>query len=60
MAETTKTFTPEQKLAFEEKYNLGVYSHDALVELLVQFDERLVALEDLHSIELLPNKWNNK
>lgn len=46
MSETTKTFTPEQRLAFEEKYNLWVYSHEAMIELLMQQDKRIHQLEE--------------
>ena len=41
MPQIKSQFTTEERIAFEEKYNLRVYSHEALIELLMQFDERL-------------------
>jgi hypothetical protein len=41
MPQIKSKFTPEQRLAFENKYEIGVYSHEAMIELLMQFDERL-------------------
>lgn len=46
MAETTKTFTTEERIAFEEKYNLWVYSHEAMIELLMQQDKKIQQLEE--------------
>lgn len=41
MAETHKSFTPEQRIAFDEKYNLGVYSHESIIELLMRQEKKI-------------------
>lgn len=41
MSETNKNFTPEQIREFEDKYNIGVNNHEAMVELFMQLDERI-------------------
>jgi len=41
MAETRKSFSKEQIKAFEEKYNLWVYNHEAMIELFMRLDTTL-------------------
>jgi hypothetical protein len=41
MSETTKSFSLEQIKAFEDKYNLGVSNHEAMVELLMRQQEQI-------------------
>ena len=41
MPQIKSQFTSEQKLDFEEKYNLWVYSHEAMIEVLMQQNEAL-------------------
>lgn len=45
MSETQKKFTPDQIRAFEDKYNIGVNNHEAMVELFMRLDERVTELE---------------
>ena len=41
MPQIKSKFTTEERIAFEEKYNLWVYSHEAMIELLMQQDKRI-------------------
>lgn len=51
MPQIKSQFTEEQRLAFEEKHNLWVYSHEALVELLMKLDQsNLEAI--IHNLDL--------
>jgi DUF971 family protein len=46
MPQIKSKFTTEERIAFDEKYNLGVYSHEAMIELLMQQDKRIEQLEE--------------
>lgn len=44
MPQIKSQFTPEQKKAFEEKYNLWVYNHESLIELLMRYEVVILKL----------------
>ena len=46
MPQIKSQFTTEGRIAFEEKYNLWVYSHEAMIELLMQQDKKIQQLEE--------------
>lgn len=46
MPQVKSQFTPEQKLAFETQHNLWVYSHEAIIEVLMQQDSWIQQLEE--------------
>lgn len=46
MPQIKSKFTTEERIAFEEKYNLWVYSHEAMIELLMQQDKKIQQLEE--------------